>query len=192
MYFKRFIGERIYLSPLNVEDYLKYTEWINDLEVSIALFEMKTPITAQGERQIIEDLSKENVFAIVVNEIDKLIGNVGLHNINWISRTAELGILIGDKFYWGQGYGKEAIELILDYAFNMLNLHSVYLKVYGYNTNAIKCYEKVGFKYAGRLREAIEVAGERYDVIYMDILKDEFESIYIKSIVEKKKKGLKP
>ncbi|WDC84804.1 GNAT family protein [Caloramator sp. mosi_1] len=164
---------------MSSDDYLKYAEWINDLEVSIGLFEMKTPITAEGERQIIEELSKENVFAIVLNEVDKLIGNVGLHNINWISRTAEIGILIGDKFYWGQGYAKEAMELLLDYAFNMLNLHMVYLKVYGYNVSAIRCYEKVGFKYAGRLREAIEVAGERYDVIYMDILKSEFKSVYM-------------
>ncbi|MCX7950339.1 MAG: GNAT family N-acetyltransferase, partial [Clostridiales bacterium] len=130
--------------------------------------------------------------AIVLKDEDKLIGNVGLHNINWISRIAEIGILIGDKNYWGQGYAKEAMKLVLDYAFNMLNLHMVYLKVYGYNVSAIKCYEKVGFKFAGKLREAIEVAGEKYDVIYMDILKREFEPIYIKDIVEKKKKGMKP
>lgn len=192
MYFKRLIGERIYLSPINREDYIKYTEWLNDLEVSIALFEMKNPITQESEKQILEELSKENVYAIVLKDEDKLIGNVGLHNINWISRTAEVGILIGDKNYWGQGYAREAINLILDYAFNVINLHMVYLKVYSYNVSAIKCYEKIGFKYAGRLREAIEVAGERYDVIYMDILKDEFESVYVKSIVEKKKKGIKP
>ena len=93
-----------------------------------------------------------------------------MFNIDHINRKAMIGIAIGDKTFWNKGYGTGAMRLLLDYAFNLLNLNSIMLGVYAYNEWAIKCYEKVGFKLIGRKREARIICGKKYDVIYMDIL----------------------
>lgn len=120
------------------------------------------------------------IFAIVDADNDKLIGNCSIFRINERNRKAEVGIFIGDKNYWSKGYGTEALSLLIDYAFNVLNLNNIMLEVFGYNKRAINSYKKVGFKEIGRRREAIIFASEKHDEIYMDIIASEFKSIYIK------------
>jgi len=93
-------------------------------------------------------------------EREELIGNIGFVNLDLINKVGELGIFIGNKDYWGKGYGMEAIQLLLDFGFNMLNLHNVYLRVFSFNKPAINCYKKIGFKEVGRIREAKQIAGE--------------------------------
>lgn len=189
MYHKKMVGEKCYLSPINPEDFEKYTKWINDMEVSAGMVFASSIMTPTMEREALERLSKSNAnFAIIDKSKDELIGNVGFPRMDQINRTAEIGIFIGNKEYWGKGYGVEAIKLILDFGFNILNLHNIYLKVYSYNKQAIRCYKKAGFKEVGRLREAKQIAGQRYDEVYMDILASEYKSIYIEDIVNKKNK----
>ena len=182
IHYKKLIGKKLYLSPMSMDDVEKYTEWLNNLDISIFLLTSTQIISAEGEKKFIEESIKNNsvVFDIVDMETDKLIGNCGLMDIDHINRKAGFGIFIGDKTYQNKGYGTEAIRLILDYAFNLLNLHNIWLFVYSFNKKAIKCYEKVGFKLAGRRRESKLVNGKYYDEIYMDILDSEFESPYIK------------
>ena len=143
-------------------------------------------LTEIKERQILANMSERqaHLFGIVDKETDKLIGNCGLNAINTLHRKASFGIFIGDQNYWNKGFGTEATKLVLDYAFNILNLHNIQLEVFSFNKRAINSYQKAGFKTIGRRREAIILAGEKYDEIYMDILADEFESIYIKSFME--------
>jgi len=172
-YFKKLVGENIYLSPINLEDYEKYTEWINDLDISLKLGNAHQIYTLQKEQEILEDIS-ENSFAIILKENDKLIGNCGLIDVEQVTRKAELGIFIGEKEYWNMGYGTEAITLLLDYGFNLLNLHNIMLEVFAFNKRAIECYKKIGFKEIGRRREAREIAGKKYDEVFMDILATEF------------------
>ncbi len=172
-YFKKLVGENIYLSPINLEDYEKYTEWINDLDISLKLGNAHQIYTLQKEQEILEDIS-ENSFAIILKENDKLIGNCGLIDVEQVTRKAELGIFIGEKEYWNMGYGTEAITLLLDYGFNLLNLHNIMLEVFAFNKRAIECYKKIGFKEIGRRREAREIAGKKYDEVFMDFLATEF------------------
>ena len=172
-YFKKLVGENIYLSPINLEDYEKYTEWVNDLDISLKLGNAHQIYTLQKEQEILEDIS-ENSFAIILKENDKLIGNCGLIDVEQVTRKAELGIFIGEKEYWNMGYGTEAITLLLDYGFNLLNLHNIMLEVFAFNKRAIECYKKIGFKEIGRRREAREIAGKKYDEVFMDILATEF------------------
>ncbi|SHK07391.1 Protein N-acetyltransferase, RimJ/RimL family [Geosporobacter subterraneus DSM 17957] len=189
MYFKKMVGRKCYLSPIDTEDYLKYTAWVNDMEVSIGMLFSSSQITADTEKSIMERLSKTNYnFAIVDLEKNELLGNVGFPSIDTVNGIAEVGIFIGNKDYWGKGYGTEAMQLILDFGFNILNLHSIYLKVFAYNKPAIECYKKAGFKEVGRLREAKQIAGRRYDEIYMDILAREFTSVYVGSLVNNRVK----
>ena len=184
MYFKKLVGEHIYLSPVCVEDVEKYTKWMNDFETTDYVGQSTRIYTIENEKKFLENCSeKENdvTLGIVKLDNDELIGNCGLKEISAVNRTATLGIFIGEKEERNKGYGVEAIKLLLDYGFNYLNLHEINLEVYAFNKRAIKCYEKVGFKEYGRRRESSYLNGTYYDIINMDILKSEFKESYIKN-----------
>jgi len=181
-YFKKLVGERIYLSPINVEDVEIFTEWMNDFYVTDYTGRSYRTMTLQDEKQYLEKTSNtKNVFAIIDSEKDETIGTVGLHEIDNINRTATLGIFIGNKSYWNKGYGTEAIQLILDFGFNYLNLNNIDLALMEFNQRALKCYEKCGFKEIGRKRKCKFINGKYYDSILMDILAEEFTESYIKN-----------
>ncbi|OHD55733.1 MAG: GNAT family N-acetyltransferase [Spirochaetes bacterium GWF1_51_8] len=184
-YFKRLVGKKCYLSPMNPEDAPKYVGWFSDLEVAVNL-KTQMNINLLSEREFLEKNLKDGnpIFAIIDLATDKLIGNCGLHDIGWVGRHAEFGILIGEKEYWNKGYGEEATRLILDFGFNIINLHNIFLKVMEFNKRAVRAYEKAGFKQIGRWRKAFQIAGKRYDFILMDILADEYESGYVKNFIK--------
>lgn len=174
-YFKKMIGKRCYLSPMNPEDAEKYVAWLNDMEVAQYLTVAYHNINLNVERETLERFARQgDHFAVVDSRNDELIGGCGLLNIDQVNRTAEVGIFIGEKGYWNKGYGEEAMRLLLDYAFNILNLENIMLNVYAFNSRAIRCYRKIGFKEIGRRRRARRVQGTSYDIIYMDILAQEF------------------
>lgn len=117
-----------------------------------------------------------------------LIGLCVLFAIDKVDRKAMFGITIGEKSYWDKGYGQEATKLILDFGFNLLNLNNIMLGVFSYNQRAINCYKKVGFKEIGRRRQARIISGKKYDMVLMDILAEEFESVYVKKLIDKQGK----
>ena len=170
-YFRKLEGEKVYLSPINVDDYPIYTKWVNNPNINKYLTIQNKLISLFNEREILEGLSKEEfVFAIVKCDNDELIGNVGLQNIDYKNGNAELGIFIGEEDNLSKGYGSEAIKLLLNYAFNNLRLHNIMLTVYADNLRAIKAYTKCGFKEFGRRRETLFRDGHYIDVIYMEIV----------------------
>lgn len=181
-YFKKLVGDRIYLSPRNPEDYEKFVEWLNDFETTDYTGRSGQLMSIPGEKEYLNnDNNPEAIFSIVTLDGDKMIGSVGLEQINNIDRSATLGIFIGDKEYRGQGYGTEAIRLILEYGFKYRNLHNINLDLMSFNERAYKCYLKCGFKEYGRRRNCRFVDGKYYDQISMDILEDEFEGDYIRN-----------
>ena len=173
-YFKKLVGKKCYLSPMNVEDAEQFTEWLNDLEVIGHLGRSSEPVTVAAERKKLEGFGDQHVYAIVDLETDRLIGSTGLNNMNQTHGCSWLGIMIGDKSYHDKGYGREAIGLLLEFGFNFLNLHSVALWVYEDNARGIACYKSVGFKECGRRRQANRHNGKWRDIIFMDILEEEF------------------
>ena len=180
--FIKLIGERIYLSPRNNEEIEKFTQWLNDFQTTDYLGRSSYIITLESEKQYFEETIDKNYnFFIVTLDDDKLIGTVGLEKFDAINRTATLGIFIGDKEYRSQGYGTEAIKLILDYGFNYLNLNNIKLDLMSFNERALKCYQKCGFKEYGRRRKCKFINGKYYDCIEMDILAEEFKESYIKN-----------
>jgi RimJ/RimL family protein N-acetyltransferase len=186
-YYKKLIGKKCYLSPINIEDADKYSEWLSDIEVGIGLGIYTTQLSLPKEEKILQQMIDKNeyIFGIINKENDVLIGNCGLHNVNNIDGRAEFGIFIGDKSNWGKGFGKDATRLILDFGFNILNLHEIYLQVFEYNPAAIKLYEQVGFKKAGTFREAKIIGGRKFDIIIMDILAEEYSSVFIQDKILK-------
>jgi len=175
-HFKKLVGTKVYLSPINPEDAEVFTKWVNDFEISILMSSTSRIYSLDKEREFLESISKTgDTFSIIDIESDKIIGTCGLMNVNHIFKKAELGIFIGEKEFWGNGYGTEAMELLLDFAFNILNLNSIMLIVNSFNERAIKSYEKCGFKLIGKRREAVIIGQLKYDEYYMDILASEFK-----------------
>jgi len=178
MYFKKLSGTKCYLSPIDVNDAETYTRWLNDLEITENLTLAAAVIPLEGEKELLQKLAAGSTtqqdYAIINAENDTLIGNAGLININHLHKTAEAGIFIGDKSCWGKGFGTEALSLLIDYAYTVLNLHNIFLKTYAFNKRAIRCYEKIGFKKIGEIREAHVYGGKAHNIVLMDILPSDF------------------
>jgi len=186
-YYKKLVGEKCYLSPCRPGDAEKWAKWFNDLAVTLPLGdEAYMPSTLESEQETVVSILKNKgyVFSIVDLESDTLIGRCLLFDMNKVDRTAMMGIVIGEKDYWSKGYGQEATRLLLDYAFNLLNLNSIMLGAFSFNTQAINCYLKVGFKEIGRRRQARIIGNKKYDTILMDILAEEFASTYVSSFIQ--------
>ena len=185
-YTKKLVGDQVYLSPRTAsdEEVQKFTEWMNDFQVTDYIASSSSLISAPSEREWLESSAKnfkDRLFNIVALNDDCLLGSISLDQIDSIHRSATLGIFIGDSNYRGKGIGTEAVNLILEYGFRYLNLHSIQLEVLSANKRAIKCYEKCGFKKTGQSRERLFIDGKYYDNVHMDILDHEFKGSYIRN-----------
>lgn len=181
-YFKKLVGDRIYLSPRNPEDYEIFTKWLNDFETTDYVDMSGQLLSLPAEKEFLEsNSSPEATFSIITLEEDRIIGSISLEDINSKNRTATLGIFIGDTEYRSKGYGTEAIRLILEYGFKYKNLHNIKLDLMEFNERAYKCYQKCGFKEYGRRRNCKFINGKYYDQISMDILENEFEGDFIRN-----------
>ena len=172
-------GERVALGPLRRDLLPLYQRWINDPAVVRTLAAGFRPLLLEDEQQWYEQrvgASNDVVFQIYVRNGWRPIGTTAVVGIDQRHGTASLGIMIGEKDCWDQGYGTEATRLVLDYVFNVLGLHNVRLSVYDFNHRGVRAYEKAGFKVIGRRRQALRLGHERHDVIFMDALATEFES----------------
>ena len=141
--------ERIYLRPVNVSDATdEYVSWLNDEEVNQFLEIRFIQHTLDMLRVYIEKVSKDHgilFLAIIRKDTDKHIGNIKLGPVDWYHRVGDIGIMIGDKASWGQGYAGEAIRLLSDYAFRELVLHKLEAGAYENNVGSIRTFSKAGF-----------------------------------------------
>ena len=175
-HFQRMCGEKCYLSPPDDSDAERIKAWDNDLEVLLAasMDGISTPASVRYRTPGQTPKLLDHMMMIVDLQTDTPVGWCTLFYQIPANRRASLGIIIGDKSYWGRGYGEEVVRMMLDYGFNVLNLNSVELGVYDYNARAIRCYEKVGFRRIGVHRQARILAGVAHDTISMDILASEY------------------
>ena len=189
-YIKKLVGDRIYFSPISLDDTEEYLDMVNEINVSVGLgcVVYTGIVDFEREKEVLSSLKKKKNFAVRLLENNELLGNIGFNSIGEIHRTAEIGIMLGNPKYQRKGYGMEALNLLLDYGFSFLNLRNIYLKVFEYNEAAYNLYKKAGFREVGRLRKAVEIMGKTYDEIIMDMLKEEFQSVYIKRELEKRYK----
>ncbi len=128
------------------------------------------------EKDLVEQQKNDELFFLIRTlEEDLTIGLIGLDGIQWVHGDAWVGIGLGEREYWGKGYGTDAMRILLRYAFEELNLHRLSLSVFEYNSRAIRSYEKVGFVIEGRARQFLNRDGRRYDMIFMGILRDEWK-----------------
>jgi RimJ/RimL family protein N-acetyltransferase len=176
-------GDRIRLRTAEKEDITAFLRWVNDPEVTEDL-SLVFPMSRFEEEQWYESMMKrpssEHVLVIEVRDKSpqenyRAIGTCQFHNTDWRNRSAEIGIMIGEQSFWDQGYGSEAVSLLLNHGFGTLNLHRIWLQVYEKNKRAIRAYEKAGFQYEGKYRQAHYQHGRYYDVHLMSVLKEEWK-----------------
>jgi ribosomal-protein-alanine N-acetyltransferase len=171
-------GQRCHLRPLVRADLDgNWRHWLNDPEVTRYMFRGAFPASAESNEEFYESVHNspnDLVLAIVSADDDVHVGNTGLHRIDWVNRSAEFGILIGEKDYWGRGIGSEATTNIVRHGFEQLNLHRIWLGVFAEHESAVGVYERVGFRREGTLREAILRDGETQDQLIMGLLAREF------------------
>jgi RimJ/RimL family protein N-acetyltransferase len=174
-------GELVRLRALEPEDAQHAHRWINDREVTQFLM-ARYPFSLASEKEWAEGAAKPNSFEearYVIETLDGVpIGVCGLHRGRPEDRIANLGIMIGEKDYWSQGYGTDAMLTLLRFAFYQMNLHKVTLGVFEINPRARAVYTKCGFVEEGRGREEYFQDGRYIDIIRMGVLRREFEALY--------------
>ncbi|GIP61052.1 GNAT family protein [Paenibacillus sp. FSL W8-0186] len=178
-----FENKMIKLRKLSANDYTTYHDWRNDMEVMETTSLNFDIYTLEETEQFISAIAAQSTakgYLIEYKETEQTVGIVSLINIDYKNRSAECVIDIGVKDVWGKGIGTAAISLILEYAFNELNLNRLYLQVFSFNERAIKLYEKMGFIHEGKFRQALYRKGKWHDIVIMGILKDEYDQHFVK------------
>jgi len=177
-----FNGEKTYLAAEEPEIMAKaFSRWMQDSEY-IRLLDSDPPRlwSVRQEKEWIEkELEKEDpydiFFVIKSRSEDKLLGFTALFDLSLNHGDSLVAIALGEREYWGQGYGTDAMRTLLRYAFHELNLRRISLLVFEYNTRAISSYEKAGFTHEGRMRGMMLREGRRWDFLFMGILREEWQ-----------------
>ncbi len=171
-------GAKVILRPLqNTDIGARYLSWLNDREVTKFMEERNFPCTIQDIRKFYEEMNRSKtdvLLAIVDKKKDLHIGNIKLGGINWAHRFGELGIMIGEKRYWGKGYGQDACKVLLKYAFERLNMNKIFLGTYAAHKSAIRSYKKAGFRIEGRIKDIFYFEDRYVDKVMMGITRREF------------------
>ncbi len=174
-------GKLVRLRALEPKDIERAYTWINDREVTRYLT-ARYPLSHADEQRWLDE-APTNGFAngvrLAIETKDGVhIGNLDLNQTRPEDRKAGLGIMIGEKAYWSNGYGTDAIVTLLRFAFHEMNLNRVWLQVFEFNERAIACYQKCGFKEEGRLRQDYYHDGRYWDSVAMGILRGEFDALH--------------
>ncbi len=182
-------GDRIRFRAVEHDDLPTFLNWVNDPEVQQGI-SLYLPLSMADEEDWFAGVRKhppeERNLVIEIRQpaqdSDKIawsmIGGCGFFNVDGRNRSAEFGIMIGDKSCWNQGYGTEAVRLLVRLGFRTLNLNRIYLRVFENNPRAIRSYEKAGFIHEGRQRQAEYKEGRYFDLLVMSILREEYIEKY--------------
>lgn len=169
-------GEHIVLRPLKLTDWEKTIQWRNNMTIKQLAMMHPFPITEMVEKEWYENIMKSKsdhtVYFTITLLNDEPIGFISLTNINHTHRNSYLGIVIGEPEWQGKGYGKEAMQLVLHYAFNTLNLNKVLLEVVEINSNAIQLYKNLGFVEEGVLKQQFYSDGKYLNVYVLSIFRN--------------------
>jgi RimJ/RimL family protein N-acetyltransferase len=181
------LGERIRLRRVERDDLPRLVAWVNDPEVRHHLAHIYPMSLVHEERWLEAQLAAEpaqqpfvidvRAEALQVDASDPAwtpAGVCGLHALDWVARSAEIGIFVGPAALRGAGYGTDVVRTLVSWCFRTLNLHRVHLRVFEDNAPGVRCYEKAGFRVEGRLRQSRFQDGRYIDTLLMAVLRDEW------------------
>jgi len=174
-------GKKVVLRALEHEDLSKLRDWRNSPDIRLRTREyrlLNMPNQEEWFQSLLEKPPENIMFGIMEIEKEELIGVCGLAHIDWVNRSAEISIYIGERKYRDKGLGSESIDLLLNYAFDTLNLHRIWAEVYvlpkGYGVPG-RLFLDCKFKLDGTLRHTVFRLGKYHDSEFYSILKDEWE-----------------
>ena len=169
------VGNKTILKQGTEKDIIHLVKWYNDEELNKLAGWTEGKLGAwQLKQNISKGFGYDPMNLMIYTKDDKPIGTIQLYDFNELNRCCKLGIRIGEREFWGKGYGEDAIRALIKFAFYKLDIYRVSLKLYEYNKRASRCYLKCGFKYEGRTRKSAFIDGQFYDEILMGILKRDF------------------
>lgn len=174
-------GERVFLRPAERSDLPSFVDWLNDAETA-SFITVRAPMSLPMEERWFENLLDDHgrtrwFFVICLLESGQAIGTIGLFELDYVNGSAGFGIIIGERQRWGHGYGTDALNALLDFAFGELRLERIWLDVYDFNARARRSYEKCGFTLEGTKRHAAYQGGRYLDVQLMSILRADWEAL---------------
>lgn len=180
MYHSFLEGQNIYLREVRLSDVNEsYYNWLNDSEISQFLETRFIPRSLENISNFVKSLdgnTNEVFLAICLKKDNKHIGNIKLGPINWLHRHADISLLIGDKTMWGQGVATEAIYLVTQYGFNILNLNKIKAGCYAENKGSAQAFIKNGYREEGLLKEHFFSNGRYTDAVVLGITHAEWNS----------------
>ncbi|MCA9907771.1 MAG: GNAT family N-acetyltransferase [Anaerolineae bacterium] len=180
-----FASERIRLTPITNADIPQFAEWLSDFGLQRLVNPgLSFPTSAAdlldpaGWFQADLKSEKSRMFAARTTDAAVFVGICALVNVNMFAHFAEIGINLANPDFRGRGYGREIMLLMLRYGFEQLNLNRINLRVMGFNTRAIRLYERLGFQHEVREREALFHDGQYFDQLRMGILRSEWQALH--------------
>jgi len=177
----RNMGNRVYLRALELDDYKTSVKWRNDSEINSKISGTTYFVSSEYEKNWVVNKIFESgddiVLVICLKQTDQYVGNVYIRNINWINRSAESSILIGEKSCWKCGVGSESLMLTLRFAFYERNLERISAYVLEASTVSLRLHEKCGYRKEGLLRNSVYKDGRFQNQYVLSILRSDFEQV---------------
>lgn len=174
-------GRKVILRPLDKEtDLDKCLRWVNDPEVIQYVSAVFPRAKKQEEEWFDKEKENEVRLAIETKEKEEFIGSISLFGINNMNRVAELGIMIGEKTFWSNGYGTDAAMILIAYGFNSLNLRKIKWSALDFNERSVNCSKRCGCKVEGILKKEIFTNGEYVDMVCLAVFKKDFLPLWEK------------
>lgn len=168
-------GQKVILRPYHDSDMPYLLKWYNDYDLNkLAGWTSGKTSASKLRYNMTRSFGSDPMNLMIDDFAGKPIGTIQLYDFNEQDKSCKLGIRIGDKDYWSQGYGADAVNTIAEYGFMRLNINRIALRVYEFNSRAARCYEKCGFKHEGVSRKSAFIDGVYYDELMMGLLKSEF------------------
>ena len=168
-------GDLVILRALERSDLERCYRWMNDPTV-VRTLKSRYPIPFESEAAWLEDAAKgstnERHFAIERKESRTHIGNASIHDIDWVSRNAAIGMFIGDPASWNRGFGSDSLRALVRFAFEEMNLHKLKVNVFDYNDRAKHVLEAIGFTQEGKLSREFFREGKYHDIVIFSIFSD--------------------
>jgi RimJ/RimL family protein N-acetyltransferase len=175
----RLTGERVELKRHSRENYGLYARWYGDPEIWRLTSWASAPLGPRAVERLFDDREgspTDDSFAIHLAGHEEPLGVISLTSIDESKGSAELSVIVGHPRDRHHGFGAEAIDLIVGYAFEELGLRRVGLSVFEFNEDAASTYEKLGFRREGRISRAVRREGRYHDAILMRITRPDRSS----------------
>ncbi len=174
-------GKKVHLRALERDDIQLLWKWDNDHEVQYFMANPPAAASLDYEARRYDDLTTnptKRAFIIETKETPhRAIGLIDYYDLSVRNQNCWVSIMIGEKEFWGQGYGTDAMRAMLDYLFNQMHLHKVRLWAVGHNERATASYRKCGFQVEGISKESVSSEGRWYDEINMAVFARDFAAL---------------